>query len=88
MLKQYKMSTETTREPKEQARKLFHGEHILDRMKAGSFEQALSHFWEDLGGKPQDATFWAWLVLLFFSEAVLSEGWFSRAPVSSRSDML
>lgn len=37
------MSTETTREPKEQARNLFHGEHILDRMKAGS------HFWDSRG---------------------------------------
>lgn len=63
--------------------------HILDRMKAGSSEEALSHFWDVwAGGKSQDATFWPWLVLLFFSEAVLSEGWFSRAPVSSRSDML
>lgn len=89
MLKQYKMSTGNhTQAERVGEGAAFHGEHILDRMRTGFLEEVLSRFWEGLGGKSQAATLWPWLLLVSSSEALLSEGWSSRAPVSSRSDML
>lgn len=65
----------------------FHGERTHPSQDEGGV--LLGRSFPFLGwpsDKSQDATLWPWLLLVPFAETLLSDGWSSQAPVSSRSD--